>query len=103
MGNLFYRAHCVWDHRWTPGRMAAYVDGELGSRRRVRLERHVEESGEFRRCWRAFARWLEALHPLPAPSGSASRAGSPRPCGSGYASRPLGTEAFFIYVGSNGA
>ena len=70
MGNLFYRARFVWDHRWTPGRMSAYVDGELGSRRRLRLERHVEECEECRLMLAGLREMLEALHRLRAPSGT---------------------------------
>jgi anti-sigma factor RsiW len=70
MGNLVYRARFVSDHRWTPARMSAYVDGELGSRRRLRLERHVEECEECRRMLAGLREMMEALHRLPAPSGT---------------------------------
>ena len=70
MGNLFYRARFVSDHRWTPGRMSAYVDGELGSRGRLRLERHVGECGECRLVLAGLRRTLEVLHRLPVPSGT---------------------------------
>jgi anti-sigma factor RsiW len=70
MGNLFCGARFVWDHRWTPGRMSASVDGELGSRRRLRLERHVEECEECRLVLAGLREMLEALHRLPAPSGT---------------------------------
>jgi anti-sigma factor RsiW len=70
MGKLLYRARFVWDHRWTPGRMSAYVDGELGSRRRLRLERHVGECEECRLILAGLREMLEALHRLPALSGT---------------------------------
>jgi anti-sigma factor RsiW len=68
MGTLFYRARFSWDHRWTPGHMSAYVDGELGSRDRLRLERHVRECRECRRMLAGLRTMLDALHRLPAPS-----------------------------------
>jgi anti-sigma factor RsiW len=70
MGNLFYRSRFVWEHRWTPGRMSAYVDGELRSRGRLRLERHVGECAECRRVLAGLRATLDALHRLPAPSGT---------------------------------
>jgi len=70
MGNPFYRARFVWDHRCTPGRMSAYVDGELGSRGRLRLERHVGECEECRRVLAGLRETLDALRRMPAPSGN---------------------------------
>jgi anti-sigma factor RsiW len=70
MGNPFYRARFVWDHRWATGRMSAYVDGELGSRGRLRLERHVGECEECRLMLGGLREMLDALHRLPAPSGT---------------------------------
>ena len=69
MGSLFYRARFSWEHRWTPGRMSAYVDGELGSGRRRRLERHVGECEECRLMLAGLREMLDALHRLPAPTG----------------------------------
>jgi anti-sigma factor RsiW len=68
MGSLFYRAHFSWDHRWTPRHMSAYVDGELVSRERRRLERHVGECEECRRMLANLRDVLKALPGLPAPS-----------------------------------
>jgi anti-sigma factor RsiW len=70
MGNLLNRARFVSDHRWAPGRMSAYVDGELGARGRRRLERHVEECRECRLMLAGLREMLDALHRLPAPSGT---------------------------------
>jgi anti-sigma factor RsiW len=70
MGSLFYRARFGWDHRRTPGRMSAYVDGELGSGRRLRLERHVGECEECRLILAGLRETLNALHRLAAPSGN---------------------------------
>jgi len=69
MGSFFYRARFSWDHRWTPARMSAYVDAELGSGSRRRLERHVSECEDCRRLLAGLRETLNALHRLPAPSG----------------------------------
>jgi Putative zinc-finger len=68
MGSLFYRARFSWDHRWTAGHMSAYVDGELASRERLRLERHVRECQECRGLLAGLRDMLDALHRLPPPS-----------------------------------
>ena len=49
--------------------MSAYVDGELGSGRRLRLERHVSECEECRLILAGLRETLNALHRLPAPAG----------------------------------
>ncbi len=81
MASLFYRARFSWDHRWTPGHLSAYVDGDLGSGRRLRLERHVRECEQCRRILAALRETLNALHRMPAPPGNSE----PKPSG---ASRP---------------
>jgi anti-sigma factor RsiW len=70
MGSLFYRARFDSEHRWAPERMSAYVDGELGSGGRLRLERHVGECEECRLMLDGLREMLDALHRLPAPSGT---------------------------------
>jgi anti-sigma factor RsiW len=72
MGNVFYRARFASDHRWTPGRMSAYVDGEMGSRRRRRLERHIQECEECRRILAGLREMLDALHRVRPPTGVAA-------------------------------
>ncbi len=69
MDNLLHRARFSWEHRWTPGHMSAYVDGELGSGWRLRLERHVGECEECRLMLDGLREMLDALRRLPAPSG----------------------------------
>jgi anti-sigma factor RsiW len=49
--------------------MSDYLDGELGSSRRTRMERHVAECPECRRLLAGLRRTLDALHRLPAPAG----------------------------------
>jgi anti-sigma factor RsiW len=68
MGSFFYRARFSWDHRWAPGQMSSYVDGELRSWERRRFERHVRECQECRRMVAGLRDVLDALHRLPPPS-----------------------------------
>ena len=56
------------DHRWTPGRLSAYLDGDLAGRARARLERHVADCPECRGALHSLARMLSRLQHLPAPS-----------------------------------
>jgi anti-sigma factor RsiW len=77
MASLFYRARFSWDHRWTPGHMSAYVDGELGSGGRLRLERHVSECEQCRRILAALRETLNALRRRPAPPADSK----PKPSG----------------------
>ncbi len=71
MKELFYRARFRRDHRWAPGRMSPYIDGELGATRRWRMERHVEECAECRALLAGLRRMLSALARLPPPAGGA--------------------------------
>jgi anti-sigma factor RsiW len=52
------------DHRWAPGHMSDYLDGELPARGRVRLERHTEECPDCRGVLGALRRLVGALHGL---------------------------------------
>jgi anti-sigma factor RsiW len=49
--------------------MSAYLDGDLASRARVRLERHVGACAECRRLLAGLRAMVAALHATPAPSG----------------------------------
>jgi anti-sigma factor RsiW len=72
MSESFHRARFWHDHRWAPGRMSAYLDGELASSPRTRMERHAEECPECRRLLDGLRRMLGALHRLPPPAGGAN-------------------------------
>lgn len=63
------RARFRWDHRWATVHMSEYLDGELVSRARVRVERHVGECDECRLLLGGLREMVAALHRLPAPSG----------------------------------
>jgi anti-sigma factor RsiW len=69
MHDLLSRVVFSRDHRWSPNRMSAYLDGELASRERHRLERHVGECAVCRRLLRGLRLVLDALHRLPTPEG----------------------------------
>jgi anti-sigma factor RsiW len=57
------------DHRWAPGQMSAYVDGDLPTVRRARFEHHVGECAECRRLLAGLERMLDRLGRLAGPSG----------------------------------
>ncbi len=67
MHELLARMKFRRDHRWAPDRMSDYLDGELASRRRARMERHVGECVQCRRLIKGLTLLVDALHRLPAP------------------------------------
>lgn len=68
MGGLLHQARFRRDHRWAPRRMSDYLDGELASAARTRMEHHVGECAECRRLLAGLRRTLDELHRLAAPS-----------------------------------
>jgi anti-sigma factor RsiW len=68
MGELMHRARFRRDHRWAPGRMSAYLDGELTSSRRTRLERHTRECEQCRRVLTSLRELITVLDRLPSPA-----------------------------------
>jgi anti-sigma factor RsiW len=56
------------DHSWAPGRMSEYLDGELESGPRRRIERHATDCPECRALLDSLRRMLGALHRLPSQS-----------------------------------
>ena len=59
------------DHRWAPGRMSSYLDGELAPAVRTRMERHLGECAECRRLLAGLRRTVDGLHRLSARSAGA--------------------------------
>jgi len=53
------------DHRWVPGQMSSYLDDELPSRARARLERHTAECPECRGVLHSLRRMLRRLQGVP--------------------------------------
>jgi anti-sigma factor RsiW len=60
------------DHRWTPGRLSAYLDGELAPRAAARIDRHVAGCPACRAALRSLERLLRTLHEMTA-TGHPSR------------------------------
>jgi anti-sigma factor RsiW len=61
------------DHRWAPDQMSPYLDGELRSRSRSRLERHTTECPECRGVLHTLRRMLQRLqHVAPVSSYEAT-------------------------------
>ena len=56
------------DHRWAPGHMSGYLDEELASAARTRMERHLGECAQCRRLLAGLLRILDGLHRLSAPT-----------------------------------
>ncbi len=69
MSKLSDRARFDRDHRWAPGRMSGYLDGDLAARARARLERHLGECQDCRRLLAGLRAVVGGLHRLPAPGG----------------------------------
>jgi anti-sigma factor RsiW len=75
MSKILHRARFRVDHRWTPGHMSAYLDGDLASRARARVERHTSECPECRDVLNGLRRMLGLLRGLPAASTRTRAAG----------------------------
>ena len=56
------------DHRWAPGRLSDYLDGELAPASRARMERHLGECAQCRRLLAGLRRTVDGLHRLSEPS-----------------------------------
>jgi anti-sigma factor RsiW len=68
MSGLLDRQRFRRDHRWAPGRMSDYLDGELAPAAQTRMERHLGECAECRRLLAGLRRIADGLHRLSAPS-----------------------------------
>jgi anti-sigma factor RsiW len=69
MSELFQRVRFRRDHRWAPGYMSAYLDKELASSRRARMERHATDCPECHRLLSGLRVLVGALQRLPSPAG----------------------------------
>jgi anti-sigma factor RsiW len=65
MSSILHRARFMRDHRWAPGHMSGYLDGELASRARARMQRHTGECPECRGVLHSLRRLLARLRGLP--------------------------------------
>jgi anti-sigma factor RsiW len=74
MASAAHRLRFRRDHRWTPGHLSAFVDGDLPERARARVIRHIRECPECRAALRGLERMLERLRALPASPPDEGRA-----------------------------
>jgi anti-sigma factor RsiW len=75
MSTVWHELRFRRDHRWTPPHMSAYLDADLRTQARSRLERHTAECPECRSVVYELRRLLALLQsappPEPAPVGPA--------------------------------
>jgi anti-sigma factor RsiW len=69
MDELVQRLRFRRDHRWAPGRMSDYREGDLSPRRRARIERHLGECRECDRLLAGLRLVVDALRRVPLPEG----------------------------------
>jgi len=69
MSPLWHELRFRRDHRWTPPHMSAYLDSDLRTQARARLEHHAAECPECRSVLDDLRHMLALLRsaPLPAP------------------------------------
>jgi anti-sigma factor RsiW len=72
MDDFLDRLRFQRDHRWAPGRMSAFLDGELSAQPRRRMERHLAECRECRRLLGGLTLVVDALHRLTTPEAGPS-------------------------------
>ncbi len=56
------------DHRWTPKHVSPYLDDDLATGARARLQRHVAECPECQGVLRSLERMLLRLSGVPSPA-----------------------------------
>jgi anti-sigma factor RsiW len=75
VSSVWHKLRFMRDHRWTPPQMSAYLDSDLPTRARARLERHTAECPECRGVLGDLRRMLALMHsalsPEPAAGGPA--------------------------------
>jgi anti-sigma factor RsiW len=54
------------DHQWAPDRMSDFLDGDLGTSERGRMEHHLGACAECRRLLAGLRAVVDGLHRLPA-------------------------------------
>jgi len=59
-----HRMRFARDHRWTPGRLSAYLDEELSPRSVARIERHLAGCPQCLAVLHGLQRMLRAVHGL---------------------------------------
>jgi hypothetical protein len=61
------------DHRWTQDHLSSYIDRELGSRERERVDRHTDLCPECHRALATLRRTVQALRRLGIDDGEFGR------------------------------
>jgi anti-sigma factor RsiW len=74
MSFLLDRLRVVRDHAWVGAHASEYLDGELGSRGRARVERHIARCHACRELLRGLERLVSALGQLRHDHGGESAA-----------------------------
>ncbi len=64
IGDFFRRWLFMRDHRWTQGHLSSYIDRELHSRERERVDRHTELCPQCHRALATLRRTVQALRRL---------------------------------------
>ncbi len=67
MSSFWHKLRFRYDHRWTPVHMSAYIDSDLWTLGRARLERHTAECPECRGLLDEVRNMLALLHSAPPP------------------------------------
>jgi anti-sigma factor RsiW len=73
MSTLWHELRFRRDHRWTPPHMSAYLDSDLRTQARARLEGHTAECPECRSVLDDLRLMLAVLLSAPAPRPVADR------------------------------
>lgn len=68
MSILIERLRFRRDHRWTPDHISPYLEGDLATRARSRLQRHVAKCPECRGLLHSLERMLLRLSGAPSPA-----------------------------------
>jgi anti-sigma factor RsiW len=67
MSSLWHELRFRRDHRWTPPHMSAYLDSDLRTQARARVQRHTAECPECRSVLDSLRRMLDLLQSAPLP------------------------------------
>jgi anti-sigma factor RsiW len=67
MSSLWHELRFRADHRWTPPHMSAYLDSELRTQARARIEHHTAECRECRTVLDQLGIMLALMRSAPSP------------------------------------
>ena len=95
---FFRHRRFMRDHRWTQGHLSSYIDRDLESGKRARIDRHTDLCPECRRALATLTRTVQALRRLGMAEGVTPPAG---PDGPGGRSGPV-AESVIAYLQRSG-